>query len=136
MGCGKSSIGKLLAGKLGVPFLDTDALISSETGKSIEQIFIEDGEPTFRALEKAALRKVCGLRNTVVALGGGTLMDSENASLASQSGIVCMASARDFIPYKGRQVRPLLTGCDNWRKTQQGEIVKGKIAFFGVSRLS
>ena len=139
MGCGKSSIGKLLAGKLGVPFLDTDALISSETGKSIEQIFIEDGEPTFRALEKAALRKVCGLRNTVVALGGGTLMDSENASLASQSGIVIglVASAREILcRTKDDKSRPLLTGCDNWEKLQRIEkLLKERLPSLGVSQL-
>ena len=56
MGSGKSTIGKLLASKLDAPFRDTDDLIENEQGKSVSQIFLEQGEAEFRAMEKRVLR--------------------------------------------------------------------------------
>ena len=73
-GSGKSTVGVLLAERLGVPFADSDALIEQRAGKAIAEIFLEDGEPAFRELERevvvAALRAHAG----VLALGGGAVM--------------------------------------------------------------
>ncbi|HHY16919.1 MAG TPA: 3-dehydroquinate synthase [Firmicutes bacterium] len=115
MACGKTSIGKLVARALDMPFVDTDGLVESEAGKSIERIFAEDGEPAFRNLEKAMLKKVCMLRNTVVALGGGALVDPGSLALASKEGIVIglTASAHEIMcRTMNDNTRPLLADCD------------------------
>lgn len=74
-GSGKSTVGALLADRLGVEFLDVDAVIEERIGKSVAQIFAEDGEPAFRQLEERTtaelLRRPC-----VVALGGGAVLSA------------------------------------------------------------
>jgi shikimate dehydrogenase len=76
-GTGKTAIGTLLAEKLGVPFIDTDALIRARTGISISEIFRRDGEETFRALER---EEIAGLptENAVIGTGGGSVNDPAN----------------------------------------------------------
>ena len=71
MGSGKTTIGQLLATKLNLAFRDTDHIIEQESGKSVAEIFLEDGEEKFRALEKSVLRKELLSDETILALGGG-----------------------------------------------------------------
>jgi len=71
MGSGKTTIGQLLATKLNLDFRDTDHIIEQESGKSVAEIFLEDGEEKFRALEKSVLRKELLSDETILALGGG-----------------------------------------------------------------
>ena len=85
MGCGKSTVGALLAARLGRRFLDLDALIEQRAGKPIRQIFEEQGEEAFRELESRALRELgeCGDapargEDLVLAAGGGAPLDPEN----------------------------------------------------------
>ena len=78
MGAGKSTVGKLLAQKLGYNFLDTDPLIEKCAGKSIPEIFAKDGEETFRDLEQQVLSQVSAYTRLVVATGGGIVMRSLN----------------------------------------------------------
>ena len=78
MGCGKSSVGKALAERLGWEFIDLDAYIVHKKGMSIPEIFSEEGEEAFRAVEAECVRDVIVMhqitgRNTILALGGGTL---------------------------------------------------------------
>lgn len=76
MGCGKSTVGRLLADALGCPFLDLDILIEKKAGKTIPEIFAADGEPAFRRLEKELLEKTVkkyASATAVLALGGGTV---------------------------------------------------------------
>ncbi len=80
MGAGKSTIGKLLAQKLGYNFIDTDTLIETCAGKSIPEIFANDGEETFRDLEQQVLSQVSAYTRLVVATGGGIVMRSLNWS--------------------------------------------------------
>jgi shikimate kinase len=70
-GSGKSTIGKALSRKLAIPFTDTDDLIEARTGTSISQIFIDQGEPWFRDLEKEVLQEELAKINGVLSLGGG-----------------------------------------------------------------
>jgi shikimate kinase len=72
MGCGKSTVGRLLAAKLHWEFVDLDELIVAHEQRSIEQIFAERGEPYFRSLEIMLLERLAEHEKTVVALGGGT----------------------------------------------------------------
>lgn len=85
-GSGKSSIGKRLAGDLWQKFVDTDALIVQRAGRSIAQIFKDDGEAYFRALESQIVIECCGLVDHVVALGGGAVLRDENRAALKGSG--------------------------------------------------
>ena len=88
---GKSTIGRLLAEKLGWPFIDLDQQIEAEQKTTIAEIFDTRGEPAFRAIETAALRKhvhqaQCG-KPMVLALGGGAFVQPENLDMAFHSGV-------------------------------------------------
>jgi shikimate kinase len=80
MGAGKSTVGKLLAQQLGYNFIDTDPLIEQCAGKSIPEIFADDGEDKFRDLEQKVLSQVSAHTRLVVATGGGIVMRSLNWS--------------------------------------------------------
>ena len=91
-GSGKSTIGRLLAARLGLPFTDLDAVIVETDGRSIPQIFAEEGEPGFRAREKQALADMGTRPRHVVALGGGALLNPECRTLAEANGeVLCLA---------------------------------------------
>lgn len=82
-GAGKTTIGELLAQALGVGFHDTDAAIEAAQGRSISDIFVDDGEAAFRALERDEVTRALAERAGVVALGGGAVMDPQTeAALA------------------------------------------------------
>ena len=74
-GAGKTTVGRALAERLAVPFLDVDAAIEESQGRSISDIFVEDGEPFFRDLERAAVARALAHERGVVALGGGAVME-------------------------------------------------------------
>lgn len=74
-GAGKTTVGTELATQLGVSFLDTDASIEAVAGKAVGDIFIDDGEPVFRDLERAAVAAALGDQEGVVGLGGGAILD-------------------------------------------------------------
>ncbi|MER5739997.1 MULTISPECIES: shikimate kinase [unclassified Streptomyces] len=81
MGSGKSTVGALLAERLGAPYRDTDADIVAAEGREISDIFVEDGEERFRALEKAAVAKALAEHEGVLALGGGAVLDAGTRAL-------------------------------------------------------
>ena len=92
MGSGKTTVGKVLADFLGCPFMDLDDLIVKKAGKSIPEIFAQDGEPAFRQLEARLLRQTVEkyTENTVVlALGGGAVTAPASASLLHEK-TVCL----------------------------------------------
>jgi shikimate kinase len=73
MGAGKTTVGKLLAAKLGVPFTDSDQVIEERAGKPIRQIFADNGEPAFRHLEHEVIAGLLAGEDLVLALGGGAV---------------------------------------------------------------
>jgi len=85
MGTGKSTVGRLLARRLVWNFLDLDAVVVRAAGRSIPEIFAEEGEEAFRRREHQALRQVVQKPRTVVALGGGTLIDRRNREICAAS---------------------------------------------------
>ncbi len=113
MGTGKTSLGKLLANKLGRGFVDVDQKIESTAKMSIPEIFETYGEKYFRELEKNAVKEICTRRNLVIATGGGTVKDKENFRLLKNSGvIVCLTTEPEeiFRRTERRGERPVLDG--------------------------
>src|SRR5882757_6167540 len=85
-GSGKSTVGRRLADKLWKTFVDVDDLIVRRAGKSIKEIFDQDGEPRFRDLESESVREVAKLEDHVIGLGGGTLTRPENRDALRAAG--------------------------------------------------
>ncbi|MEU6932535.1 shikimate kinase [Streptomyces sp. NPDC046374] len=81
MGSGKSTVGALLAERLGAAYRDTDADIVATEGREISDIFVEDGEDHFRALERAAVRRAVTEHEGILALGGGAVLDEGTRAL-------------------------------------------------------
>jgi shikimate kinase len=76
-GAGKSTVGPLLAALLGAEFTETDALVEEAAGKTVSDIFIADGEPAFRGLERTAVARALDQHTGIVSLGGGAVMDPQ-----------------------------------------------------------
>ncbi|MGO4457376.1 shikimate kinase [Streptomyces sp. M-16] len=81
MGSGKSTVGGLLAERLGVPYRDTDADIVAATGREISDLFVDEGEPYFRELERRAVADALAGHTGVLALGGGAVLDEGTRAL-------------------------------------------------------
>ena len=89
MGAGKSTVGRLLAERLGVPFVDSDDELTARTGRTPREIFETDGEPVFRALEREVVAElVTDGGDRVVALGGGALEDAGTRALLRDAVVV------------------------------------------------
>ena len=87
-GAGKSSVGRGLAARLGKLFVDTDTIVQERAGRSIRQIFEEQGEHVFREHEARALQAACLHENAVISVGGGAVMNPDNAARLKQAGRV------------------------------------------------
>jgi shikimate kinase len=87
MGAGKSSIGRRLAARLGIPFIDADAEIESAAGMTIREIFDKHGEPYFRAGEARVIARLLDNGPQVLATGGGSLMDAQTRALIGKKGV-------------------------------------------------
>ncbi|MEU3489522.1 shikimate kinase [Streptomyces massasporeus] len=110
MGVGKSTVGQLLAERLGVSYRDTDDDIVAEQGRTIAEIFVDEGESAFRAIEKAAVRRALGEHDGVLALGGGAILDADTrALLAGQRVAYLSMDVEEAVKRTGlNTARPLL----------------------------
>jgi len=111
-GAGKSTVGAELAARLGVTFADTDTSIAAAAGKPVSDIFIDDGEPVFRAMERAAVAAALDAQDVVIGLGGGAILDPGTRERLSGRPVVYLAAS---FPELARRVgmdrpRPLLIG--------------------------
>jgi shikimate kinase len=88
MGCGKSTVGKILAQKLKINFIDGDSYIENKIGKSIPQIFVEDGENFFRDIEYNSAKELCLKSDLVVATGGGMMTFQRCFEAVKDSAVV------------------------------------------------
>jgi len=87
-GAGKSTVGPLLAALLGAGFAETDALVEQAAGKPVSDIFIADGEPAFRAMERTAVARALDEHLGIVALGGGAVMDPQTRERLARHRVV------------------------------------------------
>jgi shikimate kinase len=111
MGTGKSTVGNTLASMLRWRLIDTDSIIEQRAGKRIADIFANEGEGHFRALESAVVKELENERHCVISTGGGLVVNPENMlSLKSHALVVCLwASPESILSRVGHQThRPLL----------------------------
>jgi shikimate kinase len=108
-GAGKSSVGRLLASKLGVPFADTDDLVARAAGKPVGDIFVEDGELVFRELERGAVARgldAVGAGGGVLALGSGAVLDIEVRQMISRWRVVYLEAGFATVARRSGMDRP------------------------------
>lgn len=114
MGAGKTTIGKILAKDLGIPFYDLDWYIETRMRKKVKQIFDERGEEGFRIIERNMLHEVAEFEDVVVACGGGTPCFFDNMEyLVGQGDVVYLRGTPEVLfrhLKMGKGVRPLLLG--------------------------
>jgi shikimate kinase len=112
-GSGKSTVGKYLAKELGISLIDTDRIIEEREGRSISEIFLTDGEEGFRAIEKKVVLESLDVDDSIVALGGGSVLDSDVQARLTQCPEVIFldVSISNAAPRVGfNKERPLLMG--------------------------
>lgn len=88
MGCGKSTCGRLLARRMDREFVDTDVLIEERQGRTISDIFAQEGEGYFRDLESAVAKELSQKSDLVIATGGGIILREENVAALRENGFV------------------------------------------------
>ena len=112
MGCGKSTVGRLLARRLGRELVDTDALIERRQGRSIPAIFASEGEEGFRALELEVCRELSGRQGLVIACGGGLPTQEKAIAALKENGLVFWLDRDPGETYDGLDLsgRPLAQG--------------------------
>jgi len=113
MGTGKTTVGQLLAEQTGMPLVDMDAVIEQRAGKPITEIFAQDGEPHFRALERDIARDLSAQSSQVISTGGGIVLNPDNLSDYESTGlVVCLLASPETIlnRVKHDTTRPLLAG--------------------------
>jgi shikimate kinase len=122
MGTGKTSAGRLVAEQLHFDFLDTDELIQTRTGRTIAEIFSNNGEAAFRALERDVVTDLAGRTKTVISTGGGLPANPENlAALKAHALVVCLWASPEKIweRVRNQSHRPLLQDPDPQLKIRE-----------------
>lgn len=114
MGAGKTTLGNLLAKHLGYSFVDTDSLISEAAGKSINQIFADEGEKAFRELETKVLAEISSYKKLTIATGGGIVVNPFNWSYLHHGIVVWLDVPVEelFARLQDDRTRPLLQDSD------------------------
>lgn len=122
MGTGKSVVGKLLAKKLNIDFVELDKMIEIREKMPIKDIFEKKGEPYFRQVEKEVVKEVSLRKNIVISAGGGSIVDEENFRNLKNSGtIICLKASPETIikRTKGLKTRPLLNVPDPKKRIEE-----------------
>jgi shikimate kinase len=113
MGSGKTTVGKLIAEKTGMPLLDMDTIIADRAGKTINEIFADEGEAHFRGLERSLAEELAVTQGNIISTGGGIVLNPENISDFEKSGlVVCLLVDAETVldRIKHDSSRPLLAG--------------------------
>lgn len=114
MGTGKTTVGRLLAVRLGYEFLDTDVMIERQNGRSITTIFSELGEAAFRQMERVLAQELAQKERLVISTGGRMMLDPENVqAMATNTFVFCLTATPEIILSRVQQdeklrERPLL----------------------------
>lgn len=122
MGAGKSTIGRAVAERLGLRFIDTDEEIEKRAGMRISEIFQRHGEAYFRELERQVVKEVSELEDCVIVTGGGVVLNQENISNLRRKGVVVYLHAEPEVLYRrlrGDTSRPLLRVAQPLKKIRE-----------------
>ncbi len=134
MATGKSKVGPVLADRLGRVFLDTDDMVEAAAGKSIPEVFAEDGEPIFRSLEHDCVVRASQMAGAVIALGGGAVTQEANWETIRRTGVsVCLRADAEtiFARVTRKGERPLLAGLDDvGRMAKIREMLEAREPFY------
>ncbi|MCC7260631.1 MAG: shikimate kinase [Alphaproteobacteria bacterium] len=137
MGAGKSTIGRMLAGLLGLPFADSDQAIMERAGCSIDEIFATRGEEGFRALQKEVIAGMLDGAPRVLATGGSAYLDPDTRALIDREGIAIWLKADlDTLMERTRNLenRPLLKGGD--RREILGKLIEARYPIYGLAAIA
>lgn len=131
MGTGKTAAGKMLAKRLKMEFIDLDDRIEEKEGRTISRIFKEDGEAYFRRIEKDTVKGILGIKDSVLATGGGVVMDDENMVSLKKIGTVISLVASPEVILKRTSLethRPLLNNAEPKKNIE--ELLKRREPFY------
>jgi shikimate kinase len=130
MGAGKTTVGRLLAAKLGLPFADSDQVIEEQAGRPIRSIFAQDGEPAFRDLEHAIIAGLLAGPDAVLALGGGAASHPVTRSLLADVPVVYLRVSYEAAMARvgGDNGRPMLARPDVRSLYAQRQVLYARVA--------
>lgn len=111
-GAGKSTVGRMLADRWGVDFVDTDRVVEARAGKSVADVFVDEGEPAFRAMEEVAVLDTLAASDGVVALGGGAVLSARTQQALVVHPVVLLSTSAGAAAARVgmNRDRPLLLG--------------------------
>jgi shikimate kinase len=136
-GAGKSTVGKYLAREMGLQLIDSDRVIEEREGRSISEIFLSDGEEGFRKIEKEVVLEILSADNSIIALGGGSVLDVDvQKKLGSLERVIFLdVSISNAAPRVGfNKERPLLMG--NPRQQWLALMEKRRGTYEGLAKLT
>jgi 3-dehydroquinate synthase len=134
MGSGKTVVGKEVAARLGMPFVDMDEVIEERHGRTISRIFSENGEAYFRKLEGEVVREIATLDRHVVATGGGVMLNADNVcALRSCGMIVCLTAEAEVIRARTAKAhhRPILEECTDSTEDKIRQLLRQRARYYG-----
>jgi len=137
MGSGKTAVGKALAARLGVPFLDSDCEIEKAANMTIAEIFQRDGEAFFRSRESEVIRRLLETQVGVLSTGGGAFLAEANRRLVSDKGVsVWLDADLDLLwsRVKGKSTRPLLRTAHPYQTLR--EIYEARVPVYAQADLT
>ncbi|UWR20902.1 shikimate kinase [Sulfitobacter sp. S190] len=137
MGAGKTAVGRAVAAKLGVPFLDSDAEIEAAANQTVPEIFERDGEPFFRARETEIIKRLLETQAGILSTGGGAYLSQVNRENITRQGVALWLDADLSLLWsrvKHRDTRPLLRTADPLATLT--EIYETRTPIYALSDLS
>lgn len=137
MGAGKTAVGRALAARLGVPFLDSDAEIEAAANMTVPEIFTRDGEPFFRRKESQVIRRLLDEERGVLSTGGGAFLAAENRDMISRRGVSVWLDADLEVLWnrvKHKETRPLLRTGDPYETLR--DLCRARVPLYAKADLS
>lgn len=137
MGAGKTAVGRALAARLGVPFLDSDAEIETAANMTVPEIFERDGEAFFRDKESQVIARLLSESSGILSTGGGAFLAEKNRRLISEQGVSVWLNASLPVLWnrvRHKNTRPLLRTADP--RATLGEIYTARVPIYAMADLS
>ena len=137
MGAGKTAVGRALAARLGVPFLDSDAEIEQAANMTIPEIFVRDGEPFFRDKEARVIARLLEEAPGILSTGGGAFLAERNRRAITERGVsVCLKADLDVLwsRVRHKDTRPLLRSADP--RATLAELYRARMPIYALADLT